>query len=513
MQKKVFVKSILFTFIWGIIGHAYGLLNFTISHDSLEALYSARTENAWKISLGRFFVPLYRTLTRGPLTAPWLIGMLALIWIGISSYLVIQLFNLKSDLGMILTTGILTVNPVVCALIATYLHDFDVDMFALLLMVLAVYFWEKKPGAAGGMAAIFIASGLGLYQSYLSVAIVLILMILMLQLINGKKFKDVFLKGTKACFLVLAGGGLYLILMKLICFFTNQTVSESYNSISRLWNLSWTMIFRHILQTYYYFFIYFTHPVTTYSFGIMPFVNLLLGVCVLGIVGYLLFRADIGGLEKLLLLCMGILLPVALNVSYILSDGTLHGLMMYAFCLVYLFALLIVRWFLKTVDEKWRRVGKNIRILTVIIVFLVFWNNIILSNAAYLKKDLERQQMLSLMTRVVAAIEEREDYVQGETRLAFVGKIQKDTMEGFELFAGDGRTSGVIGLNENIQIKNSRNYEQYFRYVLNIPVNLCESQELLNLMNKNEIKQMPVFPAHGSIEMIDGTLVIKMGEV
>ncbi len=184
--------------------------------------------------------------------------------------------------------------------------------------------------------------------------------------------------------------------------------------------------------------------------------------------------------------------------------------MTYAVCLIYGLALLIEEWYAGRMSGKHPRV-MYLRKGMAALVLIVLWNNVLVANAAYLKKDVERQQMLSLMTRVVSAVEAREDYVRGETPLAFVGKIRMREMPGFEMFSGDGRTSGLNGLNEKIQIKNYRDYAAYFQYILNEPANLCDEVQCQELEDNAAVRSMPVFPEKGSIEMLDGILVVKMG--
>lgn len=514
MDSKLLKRCMSFTFLFGIVAHAYGFFNFTISHDSLEALYSGAAETEWKISLGRIFVPVYRAVTRGMLTTPWMIGMLALVWIGLSVYFIVQLLGFTGSKFLIaLTAGILTVNPVVTALTATFLHDLDVDMFALLLMVLAVCLWkERKKGIFPGMC--LIAVGLGLYQSYLSVAIALMMIVCIKDLLEGKRCNKVLLAGGKGILLLSGGGLFYLILMEVICYFTGIPLSDSYNSISQLGNLSGSIseLFWGTLKAYYYWLMYFLNPASMYSSKAVMAVNLLLGICAAGIILTVFTEKKLGIAEKLLLVCLGGLLPLGMNLSSVLSGGMLHGLMMYSFCLIYLLALFLGAWRCQGAARKGAKVARYVQIAMMGCVAFVIWNGIPVANAGYLKKDLERQQTLSLMTRVVMEMDKEEEYKRGETTVAFVGKIDMREMPGFETFSGNGNTSGVQGLTETDQIKNYRDYEAYFRYILNVPVKLCTEEQRLDFWNRPEVEAMPVFPAEGSIEMVDGMMVIKMGE-
>lgn len=508
-QIGVLKKCVLYTLIWGLAAHAYGFLNFTISHDSLEALYSGSAESVWKISIGRVFVPIYRLLTRGMLTTPWMIGILSLVWIGISVYLVVRIFEIRSDCMIVLTAGILTVNPAVIALTATYLHDFDIDMFALMLAAMSVYLWKRfRRGIYAGM--IFIACTLGLYQSYLSVAIVLIMIVSMMNLLEGDTWKSVVCQGIKGVFMLLGGGILYLVMLKLICLIGQVPLSDSYNSISQLWNVSGSWIY-NIVRAYYYWAADIFNPATLYPDTVMVLANVLIGICIAGIGLSVIFGKKLGNTEKLLFIILGCLLPLGMNISCVFSGGMAHGLMMYAYCLIYLLALLLGEWEIHNAADNKKRMAKWIRAITLVIIGFTLWNYFPVANAAYLKKDLERQQTMSLMTRVVAEMESREDYVRGETQVAFIGKINMREMPGFETFDGNGRTTGIIGLTENDQIKNYRDYEAYFTYILNNPANLCGEEQCVQLAELDAVKKMPVFPEKGSMEVVDGILIVKMG--
>lgn len=512
-EKKLLKNCFIYTFLFGIAAHAYGFFNFTISHDSLEALYSGAAETEWKISIGRVFVPAYRWLTRGFLTSPWMIGLLAMIWIALAVYLLLRLFE-KEDVGFtVLAAGIMTVNPIVTALTATFLHDLDVDMFALFLMTAAVYLWKKSRwGVLAGIP--MIAVGLGLYQSYLSVAIALIMIVCMMWLLDGKSAGAVLKKGLSGMIMLIAGGGVYLISMRAICGGMGIAVSDSYNSISRLGaaGTSAADMFWYVVKAYYYWLMYFLNPASVGQTWVAAAANIIVLLCLAGIILTSIFSKKIKTAEKILLITLGGALPLGMNISAVLSKGMLHGLMMYGFCMIYILTLLVAEWNIKNSSEKHRKTAKYARTVIIAGVAFIIWNGFPMANAAYLKKDLERQQTHSLMTRVAERMESQEGYIRGETTVAFVGKIDMPEMPGFEAFEGDGRTSGVQGLTANDQIKNYRDYEEYFQYVLNIPIDLCTEEQRSALWEMQEVKAMPVFPDEGCMQTVDGILVVKMGE-
>lgn len=509
---KLLKKSLLFTLLWGTI-HAYGFLNFTISHDSLEALYSGNSEIEWKLSIGRIFVTIYRQFTRGLLTTPWLIGLIALLWIGLSVCFITRIFDQKSSCFIALTAGIMTVNPVVTALSATFLHDLDIDMFALFLGVLTVYLWkEYRWGIYTGI--FFVSVILGLYQSYLSVVITLIIIVSIMSLLEGTACKKVVLKGIRGILMVLGGSILYLLYLQIFSWITGVSLNSSYNSMGQLFIASDSSFFWNIIKTYYYWAMYFVKPITLYPVAFITAGNIILVFCILSLVLPVILGRKMTADGKLLLMALGVLLPLGMNISYVMSKGILHGLMKYAFCFIYILTLLLADWGIKNIDDgKGICRGRFVKAVTVAMVALMIWNCIPVANAAYLKKDLERQQTLSLMTRVVSQMEGLEDYESGKTEVMFAGKINLDEMPGFEIFDGDGNVTGVQGLTANDQIKNYRDYEAYFRYILNISINLCSEARRAELWNTEMVKAMPVFPEKGCMEFVNKTLVIKMGDI
>ena len=108
-EKNRFTTIFLATFLWGLAAHGYALLNFTISHDSLNEFwlfqqigYYDGTATQWKISLGRFMVPVYQLLFRGQTVAPWYSGMLALVWIALAVWVTAWVFDIRERWLLIL---------------------------------------------------------------------------------------------------------------------------------------------------------------------------------------------------------------------------------------------------------------------------------------------------------------------------------------------------------------------------------------------------------------------------
>lgn len=197
------------------------------------------------------------------------------------------------------------------------------------------------------------------------------------------------------------------------------------------------------------------------------------------------------------------LLPVAMDLSMIAGSGYVHDLMRCAFMLAYLLVLLLA----EPVLYAARRIKKVGAALLVLCIGMVCWQYAVQANQIYLKKDFENRFTTSLMTRIMTQVEQREDYVQGETTLLFAGNLNDQIKERGELI----QYWNYTGVGSNTPIQSWKLYEPYLEYMMGIEVVYCDGEKRWELVTSQEVKDMPVYPQEGSIRMIDDVLVIKVG--
>lgn len=502
-EKARFIFVCAVTFILGLIAHAYAYFSADYSHDSLTAVYATLGEDQWKFALGRIFVPIYRTVVRGKIALPWIIGLLSLLWVSISVYLVVKMFQLESKPLITLLSGVMVTNVTVTALTGSFLYELDFDMVAVVMATLAAYFW--KTNKHWYIGALFVMLSLGFYQSYISVTIGLIMIACIGDLLQGVTAQRVFSKGMKAIVMLLCGGVLYILALKVSEQITGIPLAESYHGMNHIGsNLTLDALKVLIPNVYKEWFYMFFIPKVAYGRSFFAVVN----TCLFGLAGIVsvcaLLSRRISFLSKSLFLLLMLLLPIGTNVSYILGGGLMHDLMCYAFWLVYLLVILMVRWAFP--DTKVTRIVHG---FACIMTFLIIWNNILLANTLYLKKDFEHRASLSYMTRVVERLESMPGYVPGESPVIFVGwNSDVETMIGFE------ETSRIIGAAGSAPISYNwwTLYSNYFEYYLNTEINLDTNAWYTTLVNDPRLAQMPTFPSADSIQIVDGVYVVKLGE-
>lgn len=510
-NKKWMYFAIIATFVWGFVTHGYSFVDNNFSHDSLNEFHGAIWGNHLKMGSGRVFVPIYRDLFRGDLTMPWLIGILALLWIGLAVFLTIRIFSIENKLLIVLTAGIFTANISVSATAATYIHDLDCNMFSMLCAVAAVYCWKKLPWGSV-LGALFLMVSLGIYQGFLAVTIVLVLFVCILALMNGDTFKNVFRQGLKAVGMILAGCGLYYVAMRVILHLSNlQLTSGDYNSLDVILRLTPKTLVEMIAGAYQDCFMRLINAYSAYPAIAIKAITLVLLLIFAGVTVIRLGNKSMGIPEKVLCICLIGLLPVGMDLLYILTLGQNHDLMVYAIWLFYLLALLLTDWLAARPCGGKVQIGKLLHVFTILLVFLLLFGHVQFANGMYMKKEQEYDAYLSLMTRIVDDMEECEEYVPGETPVVFVGLPDNliDMIPGFKDYWN---VIGMISTDVILRPQRDR-YRAYFENVMGLPIVLAEDSVWDDIWSRDSVIEMPPYPSKECIAMIDGNLVVKLGTV
>ena len=503
-EKGLLLLCLGAVFFWGLAAHAYGFLRSSLSHDMLNAFVVSDVETYWKMQLGRPGIVLYRRIFRGLIAAPWQLGLLSLLWLGLSCYVTASLLRVPGKLFPVLLAGILTVNLSVTAGAATYLYELDADLFGMLLGVLAVLLWERggRWGAAAGV--LLTAACMGTYQSMVSVPVTLIMLLSMAALLRGEGFGPVFRKGLRAIAMLLLGALLYWLLVQLMCALKHiNLTADSYNSLAGAEApLSIADRFANVYRTWA---AAFWNPSTNHIEPLVLWLNILLPLSGLIPLASWLFGKRAGTAEKLLFLALLLLLPLGMNTAQLAFSRDVHDLMEHAFWLFYLLCLLPL--FLLEVRSLQKA-------LAAVLALLLLYSGVQTANIVYTKKHLEEQACLSLMTRVMGRLETEESYVSGETPLVFVGVSPElnQKLPGFEAYNDIEGCWTANPLNKSTATYYFNTYAAYLRWVLNSPAVTADTGTWTALQTDPRVLAMPCYPADGCIRDLDGVFVIKLGE-
>lgn len=507
--KKWLYFALFSTLLWGLVAHGYHFLQSSFNHDSLAEFNGLAFGNKLKMSLGRFLVPLYRNVFRTDLTLPWLIGVLALLWLGLAVFLVLRIFDIRSKGIAFLTAGIFTVNTAVMATAASYLHDFDSNMLAVLCAVMAVYLWRKVPWGSL-LGACFVTALLGIYQCSISITITLAMFVCILDLMRGEDCLPVLKKGFQAIGMILLGGILYFVALQVVNSVIGVSLeSGNVNSLDKILEMTPATIISDTMGAYRDCFRRLFQLLSPYPEGVIKRVTVLLaGIFLLSVAVFLWDRKRSLG-SKLLCIALIVLLPLGMNITYVLSGGEVHDLMVFALWLSYLLPLLCSLW----LAERWKNLRpkyfhKLPQFISTVLVFLLLYGNVQAANTLYLKKDLEEKAFFSLMTQVVYDMEQVDGYIRGTTPVVFAGRsplIQSVSgTEDYTQLVGVWHP-GPIVLQEAIY------YQAYFNNILVRPAQMADYAAWHTMLKDPRVAEMPIYPEKGSIALLDDTLVVHLG--
>lgn len=502
-EQKKLLLCMISTFIFGLAADAYGLLNNIFSHDSLNALYAGSTENLAKISAGRFLVPVLR-LFRGPVALPWLIGLIAFVFIGLSVYVIVKIFDVNSKPAMVLIAGIMVTNTTVTAVAATYVHELDLDMFALLLSCLAAYLWKKSTKIKELIpVGLLLITAIAIYQSYVELTVTLMIMVLLLDAIEGKEVKGIFIKGVRGAVTSAVATGIYFALNTLVRVIIKVDATKNID-FTKEYEKSFILRLRSavvdIIASY-------VSPSTVYPAIIMGALScaMFLGILICIVMMWKKNKLSKGNIFMTVLLTA--MIPVGMNFLAPLSHEGVHDVMKFSFWMFLVLAVVLLFRYVNRLENDNRR--KFVKVFSLIMASVILWNNILVANTVHLKKVLEHDVTLVTLERVIDDLEARDDYEIGKTEIAFSGYPQIH-----QIYPGFERVSRMTGaeFTMSIGVVNYKDYynsyNNYFRYYFNYPIVISNT----DYSKDPRVEAMPTFPEEGYIQKLDGKLVVNLGE-
>lgn len=508
-KKNLFIIAIVSTLAFYIFAHGYRFTNPLFSGDSLLMIH--QTDSAWQIALGRFVQP-FLVFLRGGITSPFLISALSAFCLALSVYFVVDFLAINNLFSIVFVAAVMTCNTTVLVISSTFISYSDFFSLSLLCSVLGVWFLKKEKASYLLLGTLLLAISLGIYQAYICVAIGLVMIHFLLKTTKFVSFKDMVKQVIKYLLPFIAAALLYFVTWKLFQNIFDIWTADTYNGLSSVGDYSDFSMGAIIATTYEHVLNYFIHPET---FTTIPFRGISLSIFwtyIIRIFNAIVVITLIWALfkrnreskttlwKRLVQILILLLLPLGINFVCIISKGMEHTIMIYAFCLVYILSIRVVEYNIKaqTLQKSclpW--------IATLVSIAILSWSNIVYSNQVYLKKDLQEQATLSLMTRIVYSIESTEGYVPGVTPVAFSGSFENTPsvpdMEAFQdvLPYGMGKSSlTYVGTDY-----------AFLTHMMNVNMNLTRING-----DHEAVKQMPVYPAKGSVAFVDGILVVKIAD-
>lgn len=504
-------KIALYTLIFMALLHGYRYVSLGFSHDSLAFAWQPDLE--WQISLGRYMQPFYWWIIRGRIAAPFIVGVLSYGYMVGSVYGVASLLDLKAKTSLFLLAGLMCGSLAFIALDATYSHTADVYMLALTLNIAAAWLClrgrRRVPSVLAAVVLLVISTGL--YQAYLQVFTALTMVWALLRLLktDDRAIPEAAARCAQSFLALMLAMALFFVGYYVVMAVTGVEAVSKANSIGGMKVLSGAALVDMVKTTW---------KMPLRQLGrlqgrIAPLARMLTAVVLMTGAAATIFtarRSRVSAWQALGMAVLALLLPFGMNWICLFCGGVVHDLMMYAYIVPLLAALAANEraWNL-ALANKGKQIGKKTRAAACVLplaVLTLLFDRGIYANQIYLKKDLEYDTTLSVMTRVVDRIEQVEGYIPGETPVEFLGDIQRSQLAMTRpAFA---HLDSLTGTEENYAITYGDTFWMYLEDVMGYPIK--RFRETKNEEQERVTDDMPCFPDKDSVQMVDGVVFVKL---
>lgn len=509
------------TIVFALLAHLYCWTNSMFSHDSLMIVQG---DWAHQIAIGRPFQQFYVAI-RGDVVAPWLIGALGTMYMSVANCILVNVLEIKMRMSVILVCAVMASNATITLCNATYLDWYDICMLAYLFSCSAVWFCLRRGIWVNVLlGSIFLTLSLGLYQSYISVFVTIVLLAC-IRLLTLCGIKDALVVGAKGFAAITFGAVLYGIALGAVRALYGVGSSSAYNSVSSAFAFGDTSVVQVLGGVLIDPIIYLLFP-ETHAVRVCAAGNLLLLVLFGLTLVMLTMRARLSISRVFSLVLAVVLIPLGMGCVNFAAYGKVHSLMLLSYYLFYPALFMVLEMFLFPSDNqpltsKKREIVSAGALLAVVVSAGLVFSNVVYANQVYLKKNLEYQSTTAVLTRLEGELESLEDYVPGVTPVLFVGVLAdnpyfSDMRSSFppdatqDSFDENGQfTKYAVGLGADISIYGPGQMKQFYTYVLGCPINIVSSDEVSSGALATAEKS-PVYPLDGCLTMADGTVIVHL---
>lgn len=463
----------------------------------------------WEISLGR---PLQRYADRARfgIVSEAFNSILTLVLIAIGNVLVVKKLDIRNTLYRWIVYIILIANPIVCCSLSYSYMSVNFGL-AYFFSVLTFEYIEtdinsKRKSIIGVLiSAAFLGISMAFYQAYICVTSVLIVSMILKMLTEQENIKCILRYGTSCICTYFLGGVIYLSITKLFLYRADVDLASykgagSVNIIHMIKSLP-----NSIKQCYSQFGTYFLKLKT---FSNLEFVEIVLGgLCIIYAIAiiiqcYKIFKN--GFIKGIIFILMIGLLPVAsCSVLLIAVGNSMTELMSMGMLLTILLLGIVV-----PDDGKFGFIIKR-SYLIVMLLFMWFQLSAVENDQLALKEG--KTATITLTENIIHSL--CTEYNLDEYKVvAFVGRpADNNTFAKSKAYQMANRYA-MFGC-WSTDVRNNRvSWSGVTSNFLGVNINFCPDWNYEKIIAFEQVKEMPEYPADGSICIIEDIIVVKVSD-
>lgn len=483
-------------FLFGFLAHGFAFTNKLVNHDEVQSLFSKGAT----VTSGRWGLGLLDTIFPN-VSMPWIYGIITIALLAVAVCLLISVLEMRSKLLQGLTAGFVLSFP---SLTGTFGYMFTASSYsvAFLLAVLSVWCLRKKGSGFLAGAVLCMIASLSIYQSYVSLAAALLVLLLIRDLLTGEDAGVVLRRGFGYVAFLVASLGLYWAATQLILKLMHIPMG-SYASESITFDLR--TLPEKVLLAYRCFFMNFIEMgLALIPASISRRLHPLLAVCS-AILLFLSARKCKKLPNFLLLSLLLVLFPLAINCMYLFTaEDSIHTLVLYSFVCLYLLIFTVADLVWDTVLVNWkehlRRLALNGAVLLSSVILLF---NTYVANEAYLNLYLRYENAYGFYSGLAADLTQSPEFTEG-TRLAIIGNWHSPDFY-FNNLEATYSLTGVTGF-----MPNDYSQRAFVEYYLGLSIPFASEAETQAIMVSPEFAEMPCYPYYGSMRKFGDIMVVKL---
>ena len=501
--KEYHVWAFLATFLVGIVAYGFLITNRFLTHDSMWNIYSDQN----MITSGRQFLGAACSVG-SYYDLPWLNGLLALFYLAVTAVLVVEGLGIKSKLGAALTAGLIVSFPSVTS---SFCYTFTVDgyMLAALLATVAFTLADRKK-LWWILGAVSLGLSLGIYQAYLSFAMMLCILRLLLDVTEQKPVKECVNKVLR--YLGMGAGGyvVYLVTLNVMLRASGNVIS-GYQGTDNIGKFSLEQLPEGIVSTWNNFIHFALYGNVLSATTLMKAV-----VVLLVLFGVVLYGALLLPLAKnvrknwvyfLAVLLLAAAIPFATTaMSIIAPDLYYHTLMRGAWSLLFVFVIAIAE--RTNAEGAFGKIRSSVVVATGLCAILLVFEFCKMANVAAFNMHEKYEKNYAICIRVVQLLEQTEGYEHGMKVAILGGGPNLENYPSTDITKED--LVGYFGAEGDYTLNSTDKYAAFMSHYMNVTLNTIPYEDELKLMETEEFKNMDKFPDKACVELIGDVWVVKL---
>lgn len=529
--KREWRIAFLTCFVLGLLIHMPVLLSDIPNHDGLDSLYFDQnmiTSGRWFLSVACGFSSYY--------TLPWLIGVLGLLFLGVAAAALCELLEVRKTWAVVLCSGLLVAFPALASTFA-YVYTLDGYMMALMLAVLAVLFVRKrKYGFLPG--AVCLAFSMGIYQGYLSFAMILSVFAIWMLFAEGASegaasarraveekvsagatyargqgkgglLSRKLSEALRYLYMGVLGAALYFVILQVLLRIQGKEL-DHYQGIDGLNpGAASGQGLLSALAGMYRDFAGFTLKGNVLFQNVFSLAAWILLVVSAGAALLFLIRNRKYWKYPSLFAIIGVaavLLPVVTNIILLISPSVnYHLLMRYQWVLYAIGALALV-----SGCDFGGKQGAWLEWAALLAAAVLVLCYSVTDNIAYSNLQKRYEKTYAYCVRLLDRIEQTEGYYQG-IPIAMIGVVGDEQFPPTDITLPV--TSNMIGMNGDVLLYRGDNYRIFIQHYLGATLNILPAEAMTDMYEDAEYVAMDSFPGPDSIRIIDGIMYIKTENV